>query len=62
MNMIPMPRLMPLKASIPDWAAAVGAITVPDLARIQVSMNCISVYDAICATVGPASASSNPSD
>src|SRR5580704_9378135 len=41
------------KASIPLLDAAVAAVS-PNRESIQVSMNCMTVYDAICATVGSA--------
>ncbi|MGC4032897.1 MAG: hypothetical protein QM754_14405 [Tepidisphaeraceae bacterium] len=64
-NITPMPKLMIEKPMNPALPTAVGASTrnadpaVPTRLSTQASMNCITVYDAICATVGAASVTSS---
>src|SRR5690606_10701139 len=62
---IPVPKLMIENANIPALPAAVAATSLGRArifchsASIQVSTNCNTVYDAICATVGAARSNSS---
>ena len=55
-----MPKLMIENASMPAFPTAVEPSTCRVArASIQASRNCMTVYEAICATVGSANASNS---